>query len=131
MGAQYPFGYGWYMSYPIRVLFGLKERMEGLTLGLTPGSEWTTGTFLSEFYMDFGITGVLIFSFILGVVCQLIYHNMRTKPTIFKIFLYSYLVWNIIFSVYANGFILFDFYWNIMFFLVFDILVKERSKRID
>lgn len=129
MGGSYPFGFGWYSLYPLRVLFGFKERgIEGLTAGFVHGAEWVTGTYLNEFYMDFGLIGVFVLPFVIGLVASLIYQRLRTKPSIFNIFLYSYFAWNIIFSIYANGFILFDFFWNLLFFYVFDLIVRERRR---
>jgi len=129
MGSSFPFGFGWNSLYPLRVLFGSKDRgMEGLTAGLVPGAEWVTGTYLNEFYMDFGLIGVVLFPFLIGLISSLIYMRMRHKPSALNIFLYSYIAWNIIFSIYANGFILFDFLWNVLFFYVFDLIVREKKR---
>jgi oligosaccharide repeat unit polymerase len=123
------FTYGWMSIYPIRALFSEKERALDAAKGLTPGAEWMTTTILGDFYSDFGYFGVIVGMFCIGLLCSFVYFKMLAYPTPFTVCWHSYNMWYVIFSIYANGFIIFDYIWNLL--VIFLISMIASHFRID
>lgn len=122
--------YGWYLLYPIRVFLGFNERADSLLLdagNIVPG--FVTPTYMGAFYVDFGILGVVLGSVLMGFCTMYVYRKMTDRPTLFNVYLYSSIVWCLIFSVYSNLFTLFDFWFGIMIIWLINMFIQHPINR--
>ena len=124
------FRYGWLVSYPVRAIFAEKERLDSeIAKYATPGAEWMSATVMGEFYGDFGVVGVALGMLILGFFTSYVYIRMLKRPTPFNVFLHSYNAWNIIYSIYLNGFIMFDYFWNVLVIWLISLFCGKRRAK--
>jgi hypothetical protein len=117
------YSYGWYLGYPIRVFWtpregeGFRGRLDDLfwerSMDWSPVQSVTTA-YMGVPYADFGIPGVLLFSFFFGWLSSWCYEQFRTEPSFWRAFLYAEVSFAIVISIYANYLTLFDLYWNLL-----------------
>lgn len=61
-----------------------------------------SGTYLSTFYRDFGVTGIWLMPFLIGVLTTLIFTNFRTNPRFLPIYTYAVFFFGLINSVFVE-----------------------------
>ena len=122
------YSYGKYLFYPIRVFLGDKEGTGNILIDAgNPVQGFITQTYMGEFYCDFGILGVFVGSFLIGLFAMHIYRRMLSSLNPFNVFLYSSIAWNLIFAVYSNVFSMIDFWYGIFLAYVIHLYVNKKS----
>ncbi|GFN23661.1 O-antigen polymerase [Thermanaeromonas sp. C210] len=75
--------------------------------------EMNTGTYLKDVYIDFGIPGVVIFPYLLGLFVTFLYQHIRRKPNILCLtavsFLYLYIEMSAIMNIFRLGYYVISF----------------------
>ena len=124
--STHPYFYGQMSIYAFRVFWGDKLRITSF-IGGTPiaQSGFVASTYLGSLYADLGVLGVFAGSLILGFFCTIIYLKLLYKPSLPLVFIYALVAWNLMFAIYENLFILFDFWWAIAVVLILNILIKK------
>jgi len=105
------------------------------TLGELQNRIWNTGfygnltsTYMGVPYVDFGIMGVVVYTFILAVFIRLLYFRSRHYPTVFNIMLYSYFCYHLILMPYDNTITKLTFLFDLLILWGVDLLVKDLKK---
>jgi oligosaccharide repeat unit polymerase len=76
--------------------------------------DFNVGTYLRDFYIDFGWFGVLIVPFLLGVVTTFLYGKVLIRPTLLAIILYAVLATVLTFTFWYNELGRIQFWWIII-----------------
>src|SRR4029077_5460484 len=74
------------------------------------GSPGLPPTILGGFYIDFGIAGIVVGMFLVGLMTQFLHWRMLARPTVWSTFLYAYWYFNLFVALYGD-FIANDFIW--------------------
>lgn len=91
-------------------IFNLRHNVRELTMyrfieGKGLGNVYTT---FAPMYYDFGVYGTIILMSVLGFICQVVYNNIwRTSNKVkanFRVIIYSFISFSIIFSFFSNKF---------------------------
>ena len=61
-------------------------------------------TYLEPFYKDYGMAGIVLGPFVLGLMCMWVYVAMRQKKTLFAVYLASLLCFCVTISIFVNHF---------------------------
>jgi oligosaccharide repeat unit polymerase len=62
-------------------------------------------TYLDVYYQDWGLAGLIVAPFLIGLLSTTLYLQMRQKPTLWMIFVNSLIAYCLVFSVFNNRFI--------------------------
>lgn len=125
--------YGENMLFPILAFVNLKDYINyDYKDQYLTNINFNTSTYLTDIYYDFGILGVIIIPFILGLLYSVLYNNMKRNISIINI-IYFLLLYCLIFCFFVN------WYYNTA--IIFDIVIimiiyfycknKEIKKYID
>ena len=66
---------------------------------------YNVSTYLPPIYLDFGIFGIAIFNFFMGIMGYILYKNIKHKKTVRGVMLYSVYIHNIILMFFINFFL--------------------------
>ncbi len=83
------------LKHWIEEYFALKERVYLV-------SGYNTFPYLWDYYYDFGLVGVAVFPAIIGSMIALLHKQMRAKPTIRSVALYSIAIFVMVISFFTN-----------------------------
>ena len=121
------FMYGRLSFEPIMALTRIKTLLKPTDLtAFHTIREFNVSTYLSSYYLDFGIVGTIIAPFIIGVFSKLIYLKRHLKPI--YLFAYIFVAHNLIFAFFVN------FYSNtsiIINIAYFGMIYLYSVKRVD
>ncbi|MDO5564559.1 MAG: O-antigen polymerase, partial [Eubacteriales bacterium] len=92
--------------YPFFTFSGLKFLFPSLTQFFLyiNKAELTTGTFIYDAYYDFGVLGVIFFSFLIGFLCGKLNNIVKKTKNIFYYILYAQISYYLFFSFFACWF---------------------------
>jgi len=79
-----------------------------------------TFTYLRPLYEDFGILGIIVIPYMVGLICSYIYASLNNKLVLTKIIVLSYFYAAIIFSIQGNLF--WNFYYMFSLFLTYLVI---------
>lgn len=86
-------------------------------------------TYLNVFYEDFGIIGLIVGPFLLGVLTNLIYYKMRKNPSIWLVYINSLIAYCLVYSVFNNRFIT-TYVWEFVFLgVIFCISITKKGPK--
>jgi oligosaccharide repeat unit polymerase len=116
---------------PILTLISLKGRIPILKLEL-PETQfylvygaYNVGTYLRDFFVDFGLCGVLFGPFILGFITTIFFGKFILNPTVRNLLIYSIIATMITFTFWYNEFTRIQFwYWIAIIWLIDKFLAK-------
>lgn len=115
--------YGTETLFPLWAFSFLKGHFE-FQHYITPEG-FNVGTYLRNYYGDYGFFGTMIMPFLLGFIIAILYYSLRYKPTIFKIFIYSLCVYSLAISFFVNAFTLPLIWYFIVLFLIIDLYCRK------
>lgn len=121
--------YGYYTFNFVMSLSGLKHWIQKYAyLNDTPfiNSGYNTYTMFWAFYRDFGVLGLFLISFTLGLLITSLYYQLRTKPNLHTVSLYALGVFVMVFSFFINPIGQLHFFFNTcMIFGVTYVITKH------
>jgi len=117
------FYYGTQTTFPIWAFTQLKNYFQP-DYYITPEG-FNTGTYLRPYYVDFGLGGILILPFLLGLIIAILYYSLRIKPTILKILVYSFCVYGLMTVFFANAFSMPTFWYFLILFIIIDLYCRK------
>ncbi len=129
--------YGYFTADSIFAISGLKHWLaDYFSLIERPflNSGYNTFPFLWTYYRDFGLAGMTICCFFLGLSISYLYYKFRTRPTPTLMILYSISVFFVVLSFFTNILSLLTVVFNIFVLLsVHSFLIngKKNKKRIS
>ena len=119
---------------PIVKLVSLSGRLPFARLAL-PGTHlylvdrlYNAGTYLRDFFVDFGLGGILAGPFVLGLVTTLLFGQFRFNPTLRNALLYSIAVTMITFTFWFNEFTRIQFWYFMAIIWLADRLLIKRGQ---
>lgn len=83
-------------------------------------------TLLGPFYGDFGLSGILVGMFLLGLLMARLYSWMWAKPTIFRVQIYAWMVQTALLSLFGAIFPYITTLWIPVFWWILDALLLHR-----
>lgn len=89
---------------------------------------FNVGTYLEAYYADFGLSGVLLMPFILGLILTRFYYSLRFRPTVLKTLIYSLCVYGILITFFANWFNKPLMVFFLVLLTVTDVFCKRKKK---
>jgi oligosaccharide repeat unit polymerase len=108
--------FGYYTFNALMSLTGLKHWIaEYAFLSETPylNSGYNTYSFLWVYYRDFGVVGLALFPFLLGLVIAYLYYELRKNPRLITVSLYGMAVFVMAISFFHNALSLLHFVFNV------------------
>jgi oligosaccharide repeat unit polymerase len=94
-------------------------------------SGYNTFPFFFYYLQDFGILGVTLFPFGLGVASWVIYHRMRTMPTLNAIALYAFCFYAMVISFFTNPLTMLNFAFVVAAVLFVHLLITPKATRFE
>lgn len=98
------FTYGYFTFDFVLALSGLKHWISDYTyieqFPFVINADYNTYSMFFTYYRDFGLLGVFIIPFLLGVIVSALYYRMRQKPDINSISFYGMFLFALIFSFF-------------------------------
>ncbi len=128
------FTLGYYTFDFILAFTGLKHWLAdyfSITSNIYLTSGYNTFPFFFYYLQDFGILGVTLFPFGLGVASWLIYHRMRTMPTLNAIALYAFCFYVMVISFFTNPLTMLNFAFVVVSVLFVHRLITPSSSQIE
>ena len=89
---------------------------------------FTTSTYLSDIYYDFGIVGVVVIPFVLGMIYALLYNRTKKYIGISSV-IYFILLFSLIFCFFVNWYYNTTIVFYIVILLLTDIYVNNDSRK--
>jgi oligosaccharide repeat unit polymerase len=86
-----------------------------------------TGSMFKDFYMDFGIIGIIIFTFLIGFIATYVYRKAISQKNILYCFLYTSITYALCMSFFTNYFAATDFVFNVIICYIVSKFI-ENSK---
>jgi len=86
---------------------------------------FNVGTYLRTYYVDYGLFGIILGPFILGLLVNMFYLSLRSRPTIFKILIYGLVVHDLILVFFANSFALPTSWFFALVYLIVDLYCRD------
>jgi oligosaccharide repeat unit polymerase len=124
--------YGKFTFFPFYSLLPGKQD----TLGEWQNNIWNTGfyanltsTFMGPLYVDFGLLGIFLFTFIFSIFITLLYKNMHKHPTMFNILIFAFFVNHIVMMPYDNTLIKLHFFFNLLFLWFTDLYCRKALNK--
>lgn len=93
-------------------------------------SSFNTFPFMWEYFYDFGILGVVIFSLSLGIIIGILYYSLRIRGTLDSVVYYAICLFFILISFFTNVFTLLNFVISIILLWIihrFFILIPKTK----
>ncbi len=125
--------YGYYSADSVFALSGLKHPVaEYFSLIERPflNSGYNTFPFLWTYYRDFGILGMVICCFIIGLGISYLYYSFRIQPTPLKLIGYALSVFFMILSFFTNILGLLTVVFNIIVLLLTHYFMMIRKTKV-
>ena len=94
-------GYGGVMLRAPLHAFGMEDFIK---IPVINWDAWNTTTGLASYYYDFGIAGVILFPFVLGIISGKVYRWCRMEPSPFHAILYGIVATSVLASVETERF---------------------------
>lgn len=91
----------------------------------------TTGSMFKDFYMDFGLIGIIIMPFIIGLVSTKVYRTARQRKSIFACYLYTAATYSICMSFFTNYFSSSDFIINMIVALIASKVIGIKNAKLE
>ena len=126
VGRVEQFSYGYFTFDFLTALTGLKHPMAeyfGLDIRVALPSGYNTYPFMWNYYYDFGLAGVVLFSLMLGSGISLLHRWMRQQPNNVNIAMYSAAVFVMVLSFFTNILSLLNFMFDIGLLLVIQAVI--------
>lgn len=111
-----------------------------LVNGYGINDEWTnnlqyhwlnTGSYLYFFFWDFGLLGLMIGPFFLGLISQYYYNKaLSSKANLFNVFMYEYLIFSIILSFFTLIFVQLPIIINLVSIYFIERYSRKRTERV-
>ncbi|KAA9398358.1 oligosaccharide repeat unit polymerase [Haloarcula sp. CBA1130] len=125
------FTYGTQLSYGLYSFFPPMKSLLGEQRGFEQefyGSFGVFPTYITDFYLDFGIMGILVGCLTLGFISTYIYNRLRQSGEIGYLFVYAAIGASLLLSFVSNRFSHPSF-WRILFIVLFThyIILNEES----
>jgi oligosaccharide repeat unit polymerase len=115
----------------LRTLLPGHHEMSDMFFKKILGSDFIGGgepaTLLGPFYGDFGVPGIILGMFFLGMLLGRLYAWMRSRPTLFRVLIYSWGMQTALFSLFGAIFPYITTLWIPFFWWVLDSRVLRRS----
>ncbi len=125
--------YGYFTADFLLALTGLKHWLEKyFHIVRLPYlvSGYNTFTFDWWYYYDFGIPGLAVFPFLLGIAITFLYYRMRREPTLLSVIYYSMGLVLMAISFMMNPLTRLDFVVNIfLLWVIHAFLIQKRAKQ--
>lgn len=128
------FTFGYYTFDFILALTGLKHWLADyfrISSNIYLTSGYNTFPFFFYYLQDFGILGVTLFPFGLGVASWVIYHRMRTMPTLNAIALYAFCFYAMVISFFTNPLTMLNFAFVVAAVLFVHLLITPKATRFE
>ncbi len=119
--------FGYFTFDFLTALTGLKHSMAsyfGLDAHQYLISGYNTYPFFWNFYLDFGVVGLLVLPFLLGVGISILYHKMRQNPNHFMVSLYSIALFEMTLSFFANMLSLLNVVFNVILMILVQLYIR-------
>lgn len=88
---------------------------------------WVTGTYLLLGYIDFGLFGLFITALIFGAVSQYLYWRATKKTDFLSVFLFAYISFILIMTIYTNYFSRPELYLDLFLLLALAQSLRKNS----
>jgi oligosaccharide repeat unit polymerase len=111
------------IKHPLAKEYGIIERPFLI-------SGYNTFSFLMPFYQDFGVIGVALIPFCIGIGVGYLYHSMRRRPTVANAMVYSFAVSVLVISFFVHALGMLSTFVN-LFILVFVHFEMTHVGKID
>lgn len=115
--------YGTETLFPLWAFSFLKGHFE-FQHYITPEG-FNVGTYLRNYYGDYGFCGTMIMPFLLGLIITIFYCSLRDKSTVLKILIYSLCIYSLIIVFFANAFTLPLIWYFIILFIIIDLYCRK------
>lgn len=130
-------------TIPSKVPFQMGRFTAGGVLSALPGHQESIGeferkiwhqterysgsvsTYLAPFYVDFGVVGIILGSFVIGALATFVYCKMRSRPTPFAVLMYAYVAFCLMFVVFENAFTWVLTYYDVLVLFIINRLVRK------
>jgi oligosaccharide repeat unit polymerase len=132
--AKVPYQWGRFTTYGVySVLPGHQENLgefQNRIWGWDQRYSGSVSTYLGPFYVDFGLVGVAVGSFLIGVLAMYVYSRMTSHPSSFSVLLYSYMAYCLMFTTFSNPFTWTLTYWDIILFALIDLYARKKKTQV-
>ena len=115
---------GWLLLRPILWYLRIREPVTVTNVFTGPN----TSTFLYYYYLDFGFVGVLLIPMFLGLICGLLYRQMKRSPSILWVVWYGLLMSCIIWTPNTERFFEPSTLWYAILFGLVHLYCQERQE---
>jgi oligosaccharide repeat unit polymerase len=88
-----------------------------------------TSTYMGVPFADFGVWGVLLYTFVFAFFLRLMYFRIRHFPTVYNIMLYSIFSYHLILMPYDNTITKLTFIFDMILLYMINLLLKETFNR--
>lgn len=92
---------------------------------------WNTGTFLFDFWADFGYLGIVFAAIFFGIILSFLYILATSKKSLLSTMLFAYFSFFIIMSIYTNYMRRAEFYLDVLVIAFLQILIYYYNKNKD
>ncbi len=89
-------------------------------------SGYNTFSFLWPYYYDFGILGVVVFPYIIGVIIGFLYYSMRKNPNLINVSFYSIAFYVLVISFFTNPLTMLNTVFNLLLTGIIVISVDDK-----
>lgn len=96
--------YGVNTFFPLFAFTLTKKYVQPDLLQYLPDVNLTVSTMMYDFYLDFGIVGIIIFPFLIGALSYYCYNILRNRFSINSVMFYSMIAHNLFFVFFVNFF---------------------------
>jgi len=124
--------FGYYTLNALMAFTGLKHWLaEYFALVETPylNSGYNMYTFLWEFYRDFGVVGLAIFPFLLGLLFSWLYYRLRMHPIPVNVAAYGLAVFVMLMSFFNLPLALLHFVFNVAVIVFVNLAIGPRQAK--
>ncbi len=92
---------------------------------------WNTGTFLFDFWADFGYLGIVFAGVLFGIIFSILYILGTSKKNLLSTMLFAYFSFFVIMSIYTNYIRRAEFYLDIFVIAILQTIFYYYSKNKD
>lgn len=88
---------------------------------------WITATFLFDYFVDFGIMGIILAGILWASLLNGVYYWAVRKQSLLSFFMFGYLGFVTVMSIYTNYFSRQEFYIDIALLVIISIIITKKS----
>ncbi len=124
------FTYGYFTGDFIFTLTGVKHWLaETFNIVERPFliSGYNTFSFLWPYYYDYGVLGVVLFPFLMGVATGFAYYSLRKSPNLLNLSVYSIAFYILVISFFTNPLTMLNTVFNIILTVIIVISIDSRK----